>query len=112
MSENSPVKENECDARRKDLYNKIQDIKEGQDQMKGGLKVVCYGVPIVLGIFGWFGKMELTRIHEAIKNKKTVSFGAASIDVEWDEVEGRMVPLRSDTEEELELTEEKLPPGK
>ena len=92
MSENSPVKEKGCDERRKDLYVKYGKLKEVQDQMKGGIRVLCYGVPIMLAVFGWLGKRELDRIYEAVKYQRTVSTGSA-VSVEWSETENRLVPV-------------------
>jgi len=54
MSNNTTVKEGECDNRRKDLYDKIQHIKEEMDKMKGGIAVFKYVIPgliVALGLY-------------------------------------------------------------
>ena len=93
MSENSPVKEKECDARRKDLYDKYNELNEVVNQMKGGIKVISYGVPIMLAVFAWFGKMELNRIYEAVERREKVVSTGSAVSVEWSETEGRLVPV-------------------
>jgi len=39
MSENSPVKEKECDDRKKELYKEIKANRTDIDTMKGGIAV-------------------------------------------------------------------------
>jgi len=103
MAENSPVKEKECDLRRKDLYDKYNELKEVVDQMKGGLKVLCYGVPIVLGIFGFFGKMELNRIHEAIKSRESKCVETIRpVSVQWNEDTKQFDAVENECENSIE----------
>jgi len=61
--------------------------------MKGGIKVLCYGVPIMLAVFGWFGKMELNRIHDAVERRAVMVSTGSAVTVEWDEIKGEMVPV-------------------
>ncbi len=74
MSENSPVKEKECDSRRADLYSKYQALKEDLDKMKGALIVMKYILPAMIVVLGLYVR---SIVNNAISEKRITS-GSAS----------------------------------
>ena len=78
MSENSTVKEKECDERRKDIYDKLETLRTDMDKMKGGIAVFKWVIPAMIIGLGVYIKVEISSALNEAK-VRTVSTGYPSV---------------------------------
>ena len=107
MTEGSPVKENQCDERRKDIYNKIDEMEEDINKMKGGIAVFKWVIPGMIAVCGVWADRKIDELKKEVKKRPAVvieSRTGAPHSVKWNEKTGKFESV-TEPAETLEVKE-------
>lgn len=112
MAERSPVHEQQCGDRRKDIYKLVANNKEATDtrlnaidkeysEMKGGIKLAAWSTPILVTVIvlalGVFVKLQVDSIKHEVRSRDVFSGSANAVDVKWSNEEDKFIPIGSGT---------------
>ena len=108
MAEHSPVHEQQCGDRRKDIYKLVANNKEATDtrlnaidkeysEMKGGIKLAAWSTPILVTVIvlalGVFVKLQVDSIKHEVRSRDVFSGSASAVDVAWSAEEEKYIPI-------------------
>ena len=89
MTENSVVKEHQCEERRGDVYTEVKTLRTDIDKMKGGISVFKFVLPTMIVLLGAWVTLLFMWIKSEVKNQSTTSTVKAQ-SVEWNEKTERL----------------------